>query len=323
MSEREARTREVADMCAVKSTQKRVTDVENTVTQRFEARACEMETVTVRLTESKDLKFQPRYEIVNQQEHMEPFKGLQVNKAKINDENRLENYCVTAEKYRNNDEVNQTEIEDKKCSENYCVNSEKYRDADEAKAVMIDKMLTLPNAGHGGNESNKARFEAVQKSFFELDARVTKKRNCKSKETDRGNRKQQWQRQEDAEQQCQRDAKQQTVEVPQGQCIDRVVGVAVDRQKFSTRQLTCQFEMRHQAHMVQKLRMMRETPQLQCIDEVDRALVARQSKKPAGAWWHVRHDRPDLHLRTVSYVHLQPTVILTVVVGSSRIEKYA
>ena len=48
-SEREARTREVVDVCsAVKSMQDWETDVESTVTQRFEVRACEMEAVTVR-----------------------------------------------------------------------------------------------------------------------------------------------------------------------------------------------------------------------------------------------------------------------------------
>ena len=52
VSEREARAREVADVCgAVKSMQGWVTDVASTV----EARACEI----VLLTELKDLKFQP------------------------------------------------------------------------------------------------------------------------------------------------------------------------------------------------------------------------------------------------------------------------
>ena len=75
-SEREARTREVADVCNVmKSMQEWATDLESTVTQRFEARVCEMEAVTVRLKELKDVKFQLRYEIVNQRKHIEQFKG--------------------------------------------------------------------------------------------------------------------------------------------------------------------------------------------------------------------------------------------------------
>merc|ERR1712012_951946 len=81
-SEREARSREVADVCsAVKSMQDWVTDVESTVTQRFEARARERESVTVRLTELKDIQFHLRSEIVKQQEHIDQFKGFQVDKV--------------------------------------------------------------------------------------------------------------------------------------------------------------------------------------------------------------------------------------------------
>merc|ERR1712135_52994 len=66
---------------ALKSMQDWVTDVESTVTQRFEARAREMESVTVRLTELKDIQFQLRSEIVKQQEHIDQFKGFQVDKV--------------------------------------------------------------------------------------------------------------------------------------------------------------------------------------------------------------------------------------------------
>ena len=75
---------------------------------------------------------------MNQQEHIELFQGLQVNKVEINDEDRLENYCATAEKYRDDDEGNQAEIEHKHGSKNYCVNAEKYRDEDESNSAKIN-----------------------------------------------------------------------------------------------------------------------------------------------------------------------------------------
>lgn len=81
-SERECRAREVGDLCsAVKSMQDWVTDVETTFTQRSETRAREIETMNVRLTELKDIQFQLRSEIVKQQEHIDQFKGFQVDKV--------------------------------------------------------------------------------------------------------------------------------------------------------------------------------------------------------------------------------------------------
>ena len=69
-SEREVQTRNVVDVCsAVELMQDRETDLESIATQRFEARAHEMEMMMVGLTKSKDLKSQLLFEIMNQQEH--------------------------------------------------------------------------------------------------------------------------------------------------------------------------------------------------------------------------------------------------------------
>ena len=70
---------------------------------------------------------------MNAQKHIEQFNGLQVNKEKINDKNRMENHCASAEKYQDTDEANQAEIEDENGSKNYCVMAERYRDEDESK----------------------------------------------------------------------------------------------------------------------------------------------------------------------------------------------
>ena len=44
----------------------------------------------------------------------------------------------TAEKYRDGGEVNKTEVEDENRLENYCVNAEEYRDDDKANKARIN-----------------------------------------------------------------------------------------------------------------------------------------------------------------------------------------
>ena len=69
-SEREVQTRDMVDVwTAVELMQDWETDLESIATQRFEARAHEMEMMMVGLTKSKDLKSQLLFEIMNQQEH--------------------------------------------------------------------------------------------------------------------------------------------------------------------------------------------------------------------------------------------------------------
>ena len=54
------------------------------------------------------------------------------------------------------------------------------------------------------------------------------------------------------------------------------------------------------------------------------SVIASKTRLESETSSSVRHDTPYLHLHTVSYVHLQPTMILTVVVGSSLCrEKYS
>merc|ERR1712136_633375 len=81
-TERDVRSREVADLCgAVKSMQAWLTDVESMGTQRNEARTREFENVTARLSELKEHQFTLRSELIKHQEHIDHFKGFQVDKV--------------------------------------------------------------------------------------------------------------------------------------------------------------------------------------------------------------------------------------------------
>lgn len=87
MSEKDTRTREIKDLCgAVKSMQDWISDVEGSFSQDREGRTRESESFVMRITEIKDITTSLRSEMIKQQQHIEQFKGLQVDK--ITDELR-------------------------------------------------------------------------------------------------------------------------------------------------------------------------------------------------------------------------------------------
>lgn len=81
-SEREVRSREVADLCAaVHSVQSWLTEIETVGTQRNETKAREIEAVSSRMSEVKDTLFTIRAGLLKHQEHIDMWQGFQVDKV--------------------------------------------------------------------------------------------------------------------------------------------------------------------------------------------------------------------------------------------------
>lgn len=81
-AERIQRGREIGDLCsAVKSMQVWLTDVETLAGQRNDARTQDVEALNSRWSELKEVVTHLRHEVVSHQEHIDSWKGLDVNRA--------------------------------------------------------------------------------------------------------------------------------------------------------------------------------------------------------------------------------------------------